>query len=342
MSDMSDFNFDDLDLELETELSDRPQPTLGDVIAEWQSGSGNLPGPTVLYGLSDLTQDQVVSLKPIWVTLDATYRRVLMQMLVDAMETNFELDYTAFGLATLSDTDAGVRQAAIEVLGENHSLQLLRQLIHMARQDSHTQVRAEATRALGRYIQASELGDIDAELGHEVEQIVHGLLTDTSEEVQLSALESIAHCSRLDVSSNIQSAYESQDLEKQVSALIAMGHTCDKRWEQIVLDELNSRDLPLRREAAQAAGEIQLASAVPALAQMLANDEREAQERAIWALGEIASRQAVRVLEAAGEVAENAEDEDLLALIDDALGNASLLSGTNAMFMGFGDSELDD
>ena len=59
-------------------------PTLDDALAEMTSDSDNLPGPKVLYGLSGLSAADVAKLRPIWTGLDATYRRILMQMLVDA------------------------------------------------------------------------------------------------------------------------------------------------------------------------------------------------------------------------------------------------------------------
>jgi hypothetical protein len=340
---MSDFNFNDVDIDFEEEAQQRPQPTLDEVIAELRSEEGNLPGPTLLYGLSDLTHDQVMSLQPTWRSLDATYRRVLMQMLVDAMESNYELDYTAFGLQALQDDNSGVRQAAIEVLSENDSLYLMKRLMTMAQQDPDDVVRQEAMRALGRYVQMHELGELNDEDGEQVEALVYDTLQNNpSVDMQRIALESIAHCSRIDVSDAVQAAYDTGKPDHQMSALIAMGRTCETYWSPLVLQELDSDEVELRREAAQASGALQLSEAVPALAKMLYEDAREVQERVIWALGEIASREAMRVLEAAAEMAEEQDDEHLMMLVDDALGNASLMQGGSFTFMDFDLDDLND
>jgi HEAT repeat protein len=107
-----------------------------------------------------------------------------------------------------------------------------------------------------------------------------------------------------------------------------MGRSCDKQWEPVVLDELDS-DIPeLRFEAARTAGELELISAVPALGEMLEDEDRELVEMAVWALGEIASDEAQNLLEEVMERADMNGDEALMEAAEEALESASL----NAQF----------
>jgi HEAT repeat protein len=70
------------------------------------------------------------------------------------------------------------------------------------------------------------------------------------------------------------------------------------------------------------------------LRKLIVEEEQEIQEISIWALGEIGSREAIRILE---ELSEEVEDDYLAEVIDEAIDSASFsLSG--AMF----DFDLDE
>ena len=71
-------------------------------------------------------------------------------------------------------------------------------------------------------------------------------------------------------------------------------------------------------------GELEIEAAVPALAELLRDDDREISEAAIQALGEIGGKLAQQFLEELAEEMQEAEDESLQEVIEDALGNASL------------------
>ncbi len=58
------------------------------------------------------------------------------------------------------------------------------------------------------------------------------------------------------------------------------------------------------------------------------DDDREIKEVAIWSLGEIASKEATRTLELLATEAKRANDDELLEAIEDAIGAASLGSGS--------------
>lgn len=284
---------------------------------------------SIFYGLADLTAPEAAQLLPVWDALSGDYRVRLMQRAAEAAETNLELHYRILGLIGLSDPEAGVRQAAIEVLWEDETLDVMNRLIQLARNDPEERVRAAALSGLGRYILLGELGDLPESETVRAQEIAIELLQNERQPVEIRrrALEAIANCSHEIVPGAIQRAYRSADHEMHVSAVFAMGRTCDDRWEDLVMQELDSEDAEMRYEAARAAGEIELTASVPRLAQLLTEDDREIREIAVWSLGEIGGKEATRILRALLEVAEEEDDEVLVEAVEDALSSASLAGG---------------
>jgi HEAT repeat protein len=319
----SDFEFED------DEIQSSSRPSLEDVLEALRSGGDSIPAMEVLYGLSDLSEADVERLQPIYRGLDTTYRRILMQMLVDISENNYEVDYEAVGLMGLGDSDPEVRQFAIEVLAEYDSTYVMNRLMKLAQADRSMDVRAEAARALGRFVLAGELGDISESNFNRVQDCVIGILNNTAEpvEIRARALEAIANCSNELVTPAISAAYRSEDEVMRISAVTAMGNSSDERWERSVMKELESGNQKMRTEAARAAGELQLQEATPHLIRLVQEGSRESREVAINALGELGNKEAMRTLNHVLDDAVAAEDEDLVALIENAMGNASLASG---------------
>jgi len=312
------------------DVQQRPQPTLDEMLDALKAGQEGAISATVFYGLSGLSTADVAQVKPVWDTLDADYRAKVIRRLTDVSEANFELDYRSIGLLGLSDPDADVRHAAIDLLWEDQSVELMSRLIDLTVRDESTDVRAAAASALGRFILLGELGDLPERETVHAQEAVIGLLNNPAEQVEVRrrALEAIANCSHEIVEAAINDAYRGDDQAMRVSALFAMGRSCDEeRWSKIVLKELQSTDTEMRFEAARAAGELELADAIPLLARLTEDNDREIKEVAIWSLGEIGGKKAMRVLGRLADEAEEADDEALMAVIDDALGNASLVDG---------------
>jgi len=306
------------------------QPTFEDALRELRSDDETLPNADLLVGLSELSDEELERLQPVWNQLDSTYRRVLMQTLIDISESNFELNYHAIARANLQAEQAELRRAAIELLWEDESLALMHSLIDMARQDPSVDVRAEAAKALGRFILLGELGDLAEAETASAQQALFQIIHNGDEVLQVRrfALESIANCSHPNVTKIIKKAYHSDEPQMQMSALRAMGRTCDSAaWEDDVLRELESNQVEMQYAAAQAAGELQLEDAIPSLIQLLQAGEREGQEIAVWAMGEIGGKQVLRVLDQAAAIAEETGDLEFLEIIGDAIGNAKLMSG---------------
>jgi HEAT repeat protein len=309
--------------------------SLDEVLEELKKGVGEVPSEPLLHGLSDLSESDVEKIEPIFQALDVETRRILLQMMVDEGDTDPRLIFDEFGLMALNDRDGEVRRVAVEMLDESESGYIMNRMVRLAQQDKSMDVRAEATRVLGNFVLLGELGKLSDEKFTRVLECVINILNNEREdlEVRCFALESLANSSHDLVLPSIQSAYQTDDSRLRLSAIVAMGRSADERWESTVMNELvNTTVDEMRLEAARAAGELQIQEAVPHLARLLEDEDREGQEIAINALGEIGNREAMRLLNAAMDQAEAAEDDDMIDLIEAAQANASLLSGKMLTF----------
>lgn len=323
------------EFEFETEQAEKPD--LATTLKALKDNEKGRPGSTVCYGLSGLMREETAQLQDTWQSLPDVYRRRVMRELIEVSENNIEMDYRSIGIFGLNDSDPGVREASIEVLWEDESLEVMNHLVKMAQHDSAINVRAAATIALSRFILMGELGDLPQGETLSAQNAAIKLLQDEREdlEVRRRALEAIANCSHDIVPHAIQEAYQSPHQSMRVSAVFAMGRSCDERWEDFILEEINSTDPEMCYEAARAAGELTLIEAVPRLAELTLEEDREIVEVAIWSLGEIGGKEASRILSLLEEKAEEEEDEELLQAIEEALDNAAFASGDDLFLYEF-------
>jgi HEAT repeat protein len=306
---------------------DQERPDLPTTLEALRQAEGDKIPATVFYGLSGLNPADLEQVETLWATLTPSYRRKIMRRLVDISEANAEIDYWAIGWLGLDDPDAGAREAAVELLFEDMTIEMMDRLIEMAQYDEAVMVRAAAASALGRFILAGELGNVPEGEATRAQDAVVAILSNEDEpiEVRRRALEAIANCRHEIVPEAIDDAYNGHERQMRVSAVYAMGRTYDERWKHWVLREMDSDDAEMRFEAARAAGEIEIGEAVPGLVRMAQSNDREIKEIAIWSLGEIGGPDATRALTAFARRAEEAGDDDLLEVIDDALLNANLV-----------------
>ncbi len=286
-----------------------------------------------IYGLSDLNTDDLKRLGAVWGGIPLERRRSLIHRLVEAAETNFDMDFGAVTRLALTDLDDEVRATAVEATWTDESPDMLRRLIGLASGDHAEGVRAAAVSALGQFILLGELGKYDPMLTRQAENVALKLYHNAAEavDVRRRALEAIANCGREGVSEMIEESYQDGDARMRASALFAMGRSCDAKWSPVVLRELDSGDPEMRYEAARAAGELELRESVPQLARLLDGEDREVMEMAVWALGEIGGPQAQRLLDDLIEQAENAGDDALVEAIEEAMEAASL-AGEDLVF----------
>src|SRR5512138_3715995 len=106
----------------------------------------------LIYRLSEPLASEMAALQTIWPTIPAERRSLLMSRLAETSETSFEADFTEVALFALKDTDATVRQHAIEALWENEHPTVMRQFVSLLQTDPEVVVRAAAATALGRFV----------------------------------------------------------------------------------------------------------------------------------------------------------------------------------------------
>ena len=247
MSGYPNFLDDDEDVARQPE-----QPDLDTTLRTLKENVEGTANATIFYGLSGLSGEDVVRVRDVWSQLGAENRHKLLQQLVDVSEANFELDYRPFALMALEDSDNAVRTAAIDLLWEDETLEVLNRLIDLAQWDESTPVRASAAGALGRFILLGELGDLPASETIRAQDVVVSLYNDVAEDVDVRrrALEAIANCGHEIVDEAIEEAFASEEPLMQASAVFAMGRTCDNRWNEAVLRSFEHSDPAIRYEAA--------------------------------------------------------------------------------------------
>jgi HEAT repeat protein len=141
--------------------------------------------------------------------------------------------------------------------------------------------------------------------------------------VRRRALESIAYAYSQEVLAALEMAYYDDDDQMRLSAIVGMGRSCDQRWRDIILEELENTTPAIRYEAALASGELRLQQAVPALARLLEDADLQVRHASIWALGQIGGTQAKELLLADYDLA----DADTRAALEDALAEQALAEG---------------
>jgi HEAT repeat protein len=281
---------------------------------------------SLLYQLSDLTPDGIGDFCGQWANIDADRRRVIVRHLADISEQNYQVDFTSVFEHCLDDAMPEVRKASLDGLWDSDRLSLISRIVSMMETDADIEVRILAAATLGHYVLLGEWGQIPA---RSIEPIVDALLEQIDNEgiqdpVRHAALESVSASGHPRVESLIEEAYDSGDLDKQISAMFAMGRSADPRWINIVIDEMSSPITEMRLEAARASGEIGRSAAVPELIELTSDEDLEVQLVAVAALGRIGGDIAQQVL---GDMIDDPDQEELYEAATEALDEIDWLGG---------------
>lgn len=250
-----------------------------------------------LTALSDLSSEDRATLRDLWPSLPVEQRRRIVSSLVTLSEDDIELDFRRVFLEALEDADAQVRLAAIEGLYEDESQVLLVKLLSMLKSDLDERVREAVAKALTRF---TYLDHCD-KLGSQAGPLRAALIATASNEketrdVRRRAVEALGNYhDDITVQDLISESY-SRGGRPAESAVFAMGRSMDERWQQVVMDELESDHPAMRYEAARAAGEMTLEDALPFLVRMVDDLDTEVRLAAVWALGQIGGKPAAEAL----------------------------------------------
>jgi len=282
-----------------------------------------------LHRLSDLEEDELEILKPAWHQLPLGRRLALLQEVEELEADNYLLDFSDLGCLAIQDEDPGVRLLGVRVLWEYEHNRLISLFLKLLREDQDVQVRRAAANGLGRFVYAGEVEEISSARLREIEDVLVELFKREKEApIRRAALESLGFSSRIEVENFIRMAFETEETSWKASALIAMGRSANQDWMPEVKSMLESNIPQLRCEAARAAGELEIQSAVPLLLEMLEDPDENARYASIWALSQIGGE---GVRDALEDLYDNSQDDKDLDLIENALENLTFTEGVKFM-----------
>jgi HEAT repeat protein len=239
--------------------------------------------------LASLNRDDLARLKVAWTRIAADRRLQTVQRLVELAEDNFELNFDDVFRFCLKDTDATVRALAVEGLWENEAPSLIDPLIALLETDESPDVQAAAATALGKFTLLAENGKLRPQYGPRLKESLLKVTNEKRrpEEVRRRALEAVAPISAPEVKLAIGDAFRNGTPRFRVSAVFAMGRSCDPDWLPILLHELESKDAEVRYEATSALGELGEQEAVASLIRLTADADTEVRLASFQALGKI-------------------------------------------------------
>jgi HEAT repeat protein len=272
----------------------------------------------LLYHLTDLTPEKLDIFCGAWMQIDDERRRIIVRHLADISEENFQVDFSEVFAFCLSDTSSAVRMASLDGLWDSDRTTLLEPIVEIMRNDPDDQVRTLAAATLGHYVLLAEWQQIPESKVKPAIGALLDVLNDpmTKKAIRRAALESVGAASHPKVSHHIEEAYDSGDLDLQLSSMFAMGRSADSRWLDIVIDEMGSPIMDMRIEAARAAGVIGNTEAVSELSNLVLDEDFEVRQAAIIALGQIGGPGASGILE---ELVDDPDMTGLNEIIHEAL-----------------------
>jgi HEAT repeat protein len=267
-----------------------------------------------LHRFSDMEPLDLKKLAKVWSQVSPRRKHTLLEDLEDLAEADTLISFDDLARSLLADSDPQVRTRAIRLLWECDDAKLVPVYLDILNNDEDVEVRAAAANALGQFVYLGDLDKIPAELHHKIEDQLLAATTSAKETlVRRRALESLGYSGREEVIPLIETAYREKDPDWMVSALFAMGRSCDDRWRKQVLSQLRSPSEDIRSEAVHAAGEMELESARSVLVDILEDEEvLEVRRELIWALSIIGGEGVRAKLEELLEIEEDDEEADFI------------------------------
>jgi HEAT repeat protein len=292
-------------------------------IEETIADLGNSDKPLLnsrLAELSNLNSEELALFEQAWATIEPKRRGQIMYRLVELAEDNFELDFDSIFKSRLKDPDDEVRSKAIEGLWESEEASLIDPLIELLERDKSEKVQVTAAMALGKFAMLAELKKLRSSHKSRVCQALLAAIDDKNKpvEVKRRVLEAAAPLSLPQIKKAIMEAYQSGNQRLRVSALFAMGKSCNHSWLPILIKELASAETEIRYEAAGACGELGEKEAIPYLIELITDPDVDVQLAAIQALGKIGGPEAKdcleRCLNSPSEIIQQAAEQALYEL----------------------------
>jgi HEAT repeat protein len=319
-----------------SEETDLPFPNVLDSLF-----AGDTVSIKLLYRLSDLSTSDRELFQSRWTGVPDERRHVIVRHLADISELNTLVDFVPLFNFCLSDPVASVRIAALDGFWDTTDNSLVAPIISILQHDENDEARAAAASALAHYVLMVEWGQLPEAVAP---PIVAALLAEydnpnVASSVKRAVLEALASANHPRIATLISEAYDTGELDMQISAVFAMGGSADSRWLPTVLEEMASSSAEMRVEAARAAGTIGDPEAIPELANLVLDEDLAVATEAVNALGQIGGD------EAAGMLLRLADDPDFEALyeaVEEALDEIEWLGGDADFFPLYPDDELEE
>lgn len=261
----------------------------GNAIRNMSAGE-EMPGNATLADLSGLNAGELALFRGEWRKLDTARRRRIINRLVELAEDNVEYNFDAIFRNGLRDPDEEVRCRSIEGLWENEEASLIDPLVELLEQDESDRVQSTAAIALGKFALLAELDRLRPDSVDKVREALLGAIEDRSRSVEVirRVLEAAAPLNLPEVKDSISDAFNSPEPGMKISAIYAMGKSCDSSWLPVLISELDNDDPEIRFEAAGACGELENEAAVPRLVKLVdSDDDIDVRMAAIQSLGRI-------------------------------------------------------
>ena len=295
-----------------------------------------------LQHFSDIGSLELKTALEVWPRVTLDRKLSLLEGLSSLAEKDTLVNFDDFARSILDDADASVRVQAIRLLGECEDVKLVPVYIGLLKNDPDVNVRAEAANALNLFVDLGELDEIPEEVYGEAQSaLLESARSEKETRVRRHALESLGWSSNPEVVELIESAFEQENIDWKVSALIAMGRSADDRWEDRVLRCLLDDDDRLRKAAVQSAGMLGFKSArLPLLRMLESEDNSEVISAAIWSLSQIGGEDVQLYIE---NLIDQTKDEDLIEFLEDALDNLAFTEDLDRFeLMSFDPDDIED
>lgn len=273
---------------------------------------------------SDIGPLELKTLLDVWPRVDLKRKLSLLEGLAALVEKDTLVNFDDLARALLNDPEAVVRVQILRLLGECEDIRLTPAYLDMLKNDANADVRAQTANTLGYFVALGELDEIAEGTYSQIQAaLFESARSDEVMRVRRQALESLGYASKPEVVKLIEASMKHTDSEWQGSALIAMGRSADERWEDEILRALIDENDGIRHAAVRAAGTLPLKSARTVLLRMLAEGEEDDEiiAAAIWSLSQIGGEDVRTFLETLLDQVEEEEDEDKIALLEEALDN---------------------
>ena len=208
--------------------------------------------------LSRLTGPEASEFGQLW--LEWSPERVLdiVERMVSLCEDQPDVEFEVIYKQGLKHPNPTVRIASLKGLEESEDRALVIQLGKILKSDPVAEVRAAAAIPLAHLSIMAEAGKLSARYRDALEDALYGVMENEREiqEVKLKAMEAVSVFAAERLTSHIELAWSSGDLNARQSSLFAMGRTSDPKWIEYVIPDLEHDAASVRYEAAIAMGEL--------------------------------------------------------------------------------------